>query len=122
MAKREKEIRKQIKKEYRQDLWCSFKYSVLPVIVTYLFCLILGTGMTVPIMLHTSNFSENSNIHLSDAGVIVTGIFSAVSLLILLVAVIFIIIALFYSLILKIKEHKKNFELTVKERMNKQDE
>ena len=75
MTKREKEIRKQIKKEYRQESWFTFKYSVLPGIITFLFCLIIGIGITIPIILHTSNFSENSNIHLSDAGVIVTGIF-----------------------------------------------
>lgn len=115
----EKEVRKQIKKEHRRETLYTFRYEALPALLCFIFCVSLSVGITLPIIIHTSNFGDNPPIVLNQAGVIITGILSAISCLLILAGIVFIIIIAVYSTILTVRRHKKEFEEEVERRMNK---
>ena len=111
--KTDKQIRKEIKKRLRRDNWSSF----LTNLKAFFFVFIIFSISTIiisPLFLHLDNiFRDNPIISLDKTGMIVTGIFSIVTLLVLLFTVVLFIGGIIFSIVVKIKENREWLDMQV---------
>ena len=111
--KTDKQIRKEIKKRLRRDNWSSFLTNLKAFF--FVFVVISASIIIIsPLFLHLDNvFKDNPIIHLDKTGMIVTGIFSIVTLLILLFFIVLMIWAIILNIVDKIKENREWLDMQV---------
>jgi len=111
--KTDKQIRKEIKKRLRRDNWDAFLTNLKAFF--FVFVVISASIIIIsPLFLHLDNvFKDNPIIHLDKTGMIVTGIFSIVTLLILLFFIVLMIWAIILNIVDKIKENREWLDMQV---------